>query len=82
MRGQVERIALAQANPLTIGEFDFPFAGEQQHPFMVVLVIPEVSGRDMSIGNNALDPHRAIPEQFGNHFLGKVGGKRVKQVVR
>lgn len=80
MRGQVKRITLMQANPFTVGKFDFSFASQQQHPFVVVLVIPEVSGGGMAVGDNALDPHRAMPDQLGKHFLGKVGGKRVKQV--
>jgi len=43
---------------------------QKQHPFMLILLIPEIFRRMLSSRYNALNPHRAAAEKFVELFPG------------
>jgi hypothetical protein len=67
-------------NPVVIGEFNFRLPVQEQYPFMIILVIPETVRRGMTVGDDALNLHGSLSEQFGEHFLGQIIRQEIKQV--
>lgn len=80
MGWQVQRIAPMQVNLLAIGKCNPCFPVQQQHPFVLFLVVPEVVRRGVAIGDNAFNAHCSMLEQLGEHFLAEVVGEGMKQV--
>lgn len=58
-------------------------SGEDEDPFVFVLVVPEAFGRGLSMGDDALDANAAVAElaNFGELLLGEVFGKVVEEIA-
>ncbi len=57
------------------------FSLQQQHPFVLMLIVPEVVGRGVSMRNDPLDPQRLILEESLDNFVGQVGWDVGEDVV-
>src|SRR6476620_7847011 len=55
-------------------------AGEEQDPFIMVLIVWFVCRRGLAGGNDPLDPHTLAQEQLGDDLLGCPRGKVIEQI--
>lgn len=76
MRGEHQRIPGPKTLLRTIAKADNAFSLNHNHPLSMVLIVPEVLGRRVSAGDNALDPDVANRGKFFDR-LANVSGPRI-----
>ena len=81
--GEKDGVAGSEDDGLfAVGEAQAGFAAEEEDPFVLVLVIPEILRRGVAMGDDALDADLSAA-QFADLvevFLGEVEGDVVKEV--
>ena len=80
MRRDVDPVAGAERQQFAVGETQPRRAGENQHEFRPVLVVPETLGARLPVRHDALDAHRPVAGQPLDDFAGG-GDREVAQQV-
>ena len=83
MGGEEDGVAGSEDDGLfAVGEAQAGFAAEEEDPFVLVLVIPEIIRRGVTMGDDALDADLSAAKftDLVEVFFGEVEGDVVKEI--